>query len=106
MDGGDITAQNLAIWRVDLWVVENEGVPPGIEVTQTPAEVIEGHDPELEKALHVVMDELRENPENAHRRPAFPAKRKGEQRQLVAIMCAVRAAETLYLAPGRSEPGR
>ncbi len=36
MDGGSVTAPNLAIWTEDGWVVENEGVPPDIEVEQTP----------------------------------------------------------------------
>ena len=51
MDGGGITAPNLAIWTEDGWVVENEGVPPDIEVEQTPADVIAGRDPQLEKAI-------------------------------------------------------
>jgi len=31
MDGGTITAPNLAIWTDEGWIVENEGVPPDIE---------------------------------------------------------------------------
>ena len=43
---------NLAIWSTDKgWVVENEGVPPDIEVEQTPADVIAGRDPQLERAI-------------------------------------------------------
>ena len=42
MDGGGITAPNLAIWTEDGFVVENVGVPPDIEVEQWPAEVIAG----------------------------------------------------------------
>ena len=46
MDGATITAPNLAIWDAEKgWVVENEGVPPDIEVEQTPADVIAGRDP-------------------------------------------------------------
>ena len=33
------------------WAVENEGVPPDIEVEYTPAEVIKGRDPQLERAV-------------------------------------------------------
>ncbi|MFQ5722290.1 MAG: PDZ domain-containing protein, partial [Candidatus Aminicenantales bacterium] len=47
MDGGYVTAPNLAIWTEEGWVVENEGVPPDIEVEQWPAEVMAGHDPQL-----------------------------------------------------------
>ena len=63
MDGGGITAPNLAIWTPEGgWVVENEGVAPDIEVEQTPADVIAGRDPQLEKAIEVVMAELKKNP--------------------------------------------
>ena len=58
MDGGFVTAPDLAIWNDDGWVVENVGVPPDIEVEQLPAEVIAGRDPQLEKAIEVVLSEL------------------------------------------------
>ena len=72
MDGGYITAPNLAIWTEDGFVVENVGVPPDIEVEQTPELVIEGHDPQLEKAIEVVMEELRKNPPQKPVRPPYP----------------------------------
>jgi tricorn protease len=72
MDGGGITAPNLAIWTEDGgWVVENEGVPPDIEVEQTPADVIAGRDPQLERAIAVVMEELKKNPPATPKRPAY-----------------------------------
>jgi tricorn protease len=75
MDGGTITAPNFAIWTPEQgWVVENEGVPPDIEVEQTPADVINGHDPQLEKAIQVVMEELKKNPPKQPQRPAYPVK--------------------------------
>jgi tricorn protease len=76
MDGGFITAPNLAIWTEEGWVVENEGVPPDIEVEQTPAEIIAGHDPQLEKAIQVVMEELKKNPPKMPKRPPFPIRVK------------------------------
>ena len=54
--------------------VENEGVPPDIEVEQTPADVIAGQDPQLEKAIQVVMEELKKNPPAQPKRPAYPVK--------------------------------
>lgn len=73
MDGGGVTAPNLAIWTPDEgWIVENDGVPPDIEVEQTPADVIKGHDPQLEKAIQIVMDELKRNPAKQPKRPAYP----------------------------------
>jgi tricorn protease len=75
MDGGGVTAPNLAIWTPEEgWTVENEGVPPDIEVEQTPADVIAGRDPQLEKAIQVVMDELKKNPPAQPKRPAYPVK--------------------------------
>ncbi len=72
LDGGFITAPNLAIWTEDGFVVENVGVPPDIEVEQWPADVIEGRDPQLEKAIEVVLRQLEENPPPSRERPPFP----------------------------------
>ena len=76
MDGGYVTSPNLAIWTEDGWVVENVGVPPDIEVEQWPADVIAGHDPQLEKAIEVVMEELKKNPPIKLRRPPYPIRIK------------------------------
>ncbi|HUF31566.1 MAG TPA: PDZ domain-containing protein, partial [Gemmatimonadaceae bacterium] len=75
MDGGQITAPNFAIWTPDGgWVVENEGVPPDIEIDQTPADVIAGRDPQLERAIAVVMEELKKHPPKPVKRPEYPDK--------------------------------
>ena len=77
MDGGFITAPNLAFWtRENGWGVENEGVPPDIEVEQTPADVIAGLDPQLEKAIEMIQAALAKNPPVRPARPAFPDKSK------------------------------
>ena len=52
--------------------MENIGVAPDIEVEQDPALVRQGRDPQLEKAVEVVMEELKKNPLPTFRRPAFP----------------------------------
>ena len=63
IDGGGITAPNLAFYDLSgKWAVENEGVPPDIEVEYTPAEVIKGHDPQLERAVQEAMRLLEQNP--------------------------------------------
>ena len=65
MDGGSITAPNLAIWTPEEgWVVENEGVPPDIEVEQTPKDVMAGRDPQLERAVEEALRLLKEKPVN------------------------------------------
>jgi tricorn protease len=77
MDGGAITAPNLAIWVPgEGWVVENEGVAPDIEVEQTPADVVAGRDPQLEKAIEVAMAELKKAPASPDKRPAYPVRGK------------------------------
>ena len=77
MDGGTITAPNFAIWTPEEgWVVENVGVPPDIEIEQTPADVINGRDPQLEKAIQLVMDELKNKPPKDPGRPPYPIKNK------------------------------
>lgn len=77
MDGGTITAPNLAIWTPEEgWVVENEGVPPDIEVEQTPKDVMAGRDPQLERAIAVAMEELKKNPPTHPVRPAYPVRGK------------------------------
>jgi len=58
MDGGSVTAPNLAFWTEDSFIVENEGVAPDVEVEQTPKELIAGRDPQLEKVIEVVLQEL------------------------------------------------
>ena len=73
MDGGFITAPNIAIWTEDEgFTVENVGVPPDVEVEQLPALVAQGVDPQLEKAIELVLEELARNPPKEHVKPPFP----------------------------------
>jgi len=73
MDGGMVMAPSIAIWNPNgTFDIENRGVTPDIEVDLDPAAVRQGHDPQLEKAVEVVMQELRENPRPALKHPAFP----------------------------------
>jgi tricorn protease len=72
MDGGSVTAPNLAFWTEAGFGVENEGVPPDVEVEQTPKDVIAGKDPQLEKAIEIALAELAKNPPVTPKRPPFP----------------------------------
>ena len=76
IDGGSVTAPNVAIWTNDGFVVENAGVPPDIEVDQAPSEVLNGRDPQLEKAIEVALEELKKNPPVEPVRPPYPVKVK------------------------------
>jgi tricorn protease len=52
------------------WDVENIGVAPDIEVEYTPAEVLKGRDPQLERAVAEAMKLLEKNPVPRVPRPA------------------------------------
>lgn len=74
IDGGSVTAPNLAIWTEEGFIVENEGVPPDVEVEQTPADVIAGRDPQLERAIAIALEGLKKNPPAQPKRPPFPVR--------------------------------
>lgn len=75
MDGAQVTAPNLAFWAPEEgFGVENVGVPPDVEVEQTPAEVIAGKDPQLEKAIEIVLEQLKRTPPQQPKRPPFPVR--------------------------------
>src|SRR5262249_39396685 len=74
MDRRAVTAANVAIWTRDGFVVENEGVQPDVEVEQWPADVIAGKDPQLDKAIELVMADLKKSPPKELKRPAFPVR--------------------------------
>ena len=74
LDGGYVTAPNVAIWTEDGFIIENVGVHPDIEVEQTPAELIKGRDPQLEKAIEVIMEQLEQNPPKEYVRPPYPVR--------------------------------
>jgi tricorn protease len=78
LDGGFVMAPNLAIWTEDGFIVENEGVPPDVEVEQTPADVIAGRDPQLDKAIEVVLRELGAHPPARPKRPPYPVRARTE----------------------------
>ena len=70
IDGGGITAPNLAFYDLSgKWAVENEGVAADIEVDYSPAEVIKGHDPQLERAVQEALKLLEQNPTRRVPRP-------------------------------------
>lgn len=75
IDGGFFTSPRLAIYSPDgQWEVENVGVAPDVEVELTPKLMIEGHDPQLEQAVALVLAELERAPHTMAPRPA-PAHR-------------------------------
>jgi tricorn protease len=73
LDDGTVTSPNVLIWNPNgRWEVENEGIAPDIEVEFDPKAVRQGHDPQLEKAVEVVMAELKQHPVPQPTRPRSP----------------------------------
>jgi tricorn protease len=74
MDGGFVGSPSSAVWdpAKSEWIAENVGVLPDIEVEQNPELVRQGKDPQLEKAIEVVMAELAKNPPAPVKRPVYP----------------------------------
>jgi tricorn protease len=73
LDGGMVSAPSSGVWGPDSkWDAENVGIAPDIEVEHDPALVRQGRDPQLERAIEVVMAELAKNPVAAPKRPAYP----------------------------------
>ncbi|HNX66675.1 MAG TPA: hypothetical protein PKH02_07315, partial [Bacteroidales bacterium] len=65
---------NSAFWNEDGWRIENEGISPDIEVEQLPSEINKGKDPQLEKAIDLVLQELNANPPQPVKRPDYPVR--------------------------------
>jgi tricorn protease len=58
------------------WIIEGHGVDPDIEVDNDPKSVIEGRDPQLERAVAEVEKRLQQTPVQWPPRPAAPVKLK------------------------------
>ena len=56
------------------WIVENEGVAPDIDIEQAPALIKQGKDPQLDKAIELIMRELKDKPKKEIKRPPFPVR--------------------------------
>jgi tricorn protease len=70
MDGGYITRPEFARYDLDSkWVVENRGVEPDVVVDNPPDLVVKGQDPQLEKAIDMLMQQIKTNPKKLPARP-------------------------------------
>ncbi|HEX4007105.1 MAG TPA: PDZ domain-containing protein [Acidobacteriaceae bacterium] len=77
MDGGYITRSEFSLYGLNSqWIVENHGVQPDIELENTPDQLAAGHDPQLEKAVDLLMQQIREHPKTLPpappEMPAYP----------------------------------
>jgi tricorn protease len=74
MDGGFVSSPSSAVWdpSQSKWIAENVGIEPDVEVEHDPEAVRQGKDPQLEKAVEIVMAELAKQPRVQPKRPALP----------------------------------
>ncbi|HTV83312.1 MAG TPA: PDZ domain-containing protein [Acidobacteriaceae bacterium] len=73
MDGGFVSNPRWALGGLHgHWVVEGHGIPPDITVWQDPRLVREGQDPQLDKAVAVAMQLLKEHPLPHYAPPPYP----------------------------------
>lgn len=86
IDGGQVRLPNRAAYDPSgtSWGIENVGVAPDFDVEITPADVIAGRDPQLEKAVEVALAQISKNPLYAPKRPAFPV-HPGEQPAVTSV---------------------
>ena len=77
IDGGGMVAPRGGFYDLNgEWAVEGLGVPPDIEVIQDPKSVINGHDPQLEKAVEVALELLEKESFELAPEPAAPIRWK------------------------------
>ena len=73
MDGGNVMAPRFALYGLNgEWEVENHGIVPDYDVDLDPAAVRQGHDPQLEKAVEVVLQLMKQHPTPQYKRPPYP----------------------------------
>jgi tricorn protease len=70
VDGADLRKPEFASYSAEesKWIIEGIGVEPDIEIDNDPAREYAGIDDQLNKAIEVIMDELR----NYKEQPAIP----------------------------------
>jgi len=77
LDGGRITSPNFGIFDLNgNYIIENEGVAPDIFVEQTPKELLEGKDPQLERTINLLLEEMKTYPYKELKDPKDPIRVK------------------------------
>jgi tricorn protease len=72
IDGGNVTVPTFGIYSTDgKWIVEGHGVDPDIDVTDDPATMWSGDDPQLDRGIEEVLRLLKGKPPVTPQRPAY-----------------------------------
>jgi len=82
-DGGSINVPTFGFVDSDgNWAVEGEGVHPDIEVIDRPELVAAGKDPCIEKAVEVLLEQLKQKPLQKPVMPAEPDRSKWIEKEI------------------------
>ena len=82
-DGGFFNVPTFGFVDTDgHWAVEGEGVSPDIEVIDRPEEVAKGKDPCIEKAVQVLLEQLKAKPLQKTANPAPPDRSKWIEKEI------------------------
>ncbi len=78
IDGGILYKPEFAPYSKDgkKWIIEGYGVDPDIVIDNDPAEAFKGKDAQLDKAIEVILEDLKNFKEKIYEHPEFPDKNK------------------------------
>ncbi|HOW39191.1 MAG TPA: PDZ domain-containing protein [Bacteroidales bacterium] len=77
VDGGNLSVPQFGVFdKEDGWIIEGVGVYPDIEVVDRPEQLAKGIDPSIEKAVEVLLQELKDKPSKKVTIPAPPDRSK------------------------------
>ena len=79
LDGGTVFVPEYGTADAQgQWIIEGHGVDPDIVVEQDPVEVLNGHDPQLERGVAELLKSLPPAPTGLPQRPAPPIKTEAQ----------------------------
>lgn len=78
IDGGMLTKPEFSHYAADgsNWIIEGTGVEPDVEVVNDPAKEYAGEDQQLNKAIELILEELKNYPKELPKAPNYPDKSK------------------------------
>jgi len=83
VDGGYISVPRFGVFdEKEEWIIEGIGVYPDIEVVDRPEQLAKGIDPCIEKAVEVLLKELKEKPVKKVQSPQPPDRSKWHEKEI------------------------
>ena len=77
VDGGTVTSPQFGEYNFKSeWIIEGHGVDPDIIVVNMPKDVLAGKDAQLDKAIEIIMDKIKNEPMPLPVQPTYPDKSK------------------------------